>query len=65
LWLGAARDTTASGALRLTAAWDDYRRLAGDKRWHVFDTDAHGQELLLRGDSTDVMQRVRDFLRAH
>jgi serine-type D-Ala-D-Ala carboxypeptidase/endopeptidase len=62
LWVGSAADTTASGALRLTAAWEDYRRLPGPKAWHVLNGNAHGQELLLRGDSTVVLQLVRAFL---
>jgi len=58
-----ATDTTASGALRFTGRWEDFRRGAGPREMCTVDSGAHGPELLLRGDSAQVMGVIRRFLR--
>lgn len=58
-----ATDTTASGALRLTATWEQYRRLGGPRELRTFDSNAHAQQLLQRGDSAAVGKMIRKFVR--
>jgi len=57
-----ATDTTGSGALRLTGTWEDFRRVSGPREMRTVDSGAHGQELLLGGDSTQVVQVIRRFV---
>lgn len=57
-----ALDSTASGALRITALWEQYRRGGRRGCFRTFDSHAHAQELLLGADSARVTRAIINAL---